>query len=1050
MNTLNNNWYKRIAKVQSRGSQAKRPGSLAGLHAARQVHKGQFFTPEALTRFVWSLLSPSMNKAITNSSINGDRVTLFDNSVGTGRLFQFANPEKHTLTGVDIDTKALRAFTKVAQKAGFSCDLHTASMEQVRAYDYSVGIINPPFSLHLDSPLLWPYECTSYGSYGQHTSALSHVYSLYQALDACDIVAAVVPRTQALNVIKDTEINDRLVAVFHIRVDVFKEENASVQVSVVLFDSEERTGNTHIQDIKSFDDTVPAFDLTCRTEIQARTKFRLIGIEESEPSITLPVTSDKTVRVTHNSRWIHLKFNCGLTQAMVLNEIYGDRLGYRNLLDTPLPKGVQYSGQGVLDIEVHLTQLDPMSSFQSFIDSIEGVGAIPVVDQGLYNYFKRRIRQHERAITPMRHTIYSPEGYLLDASEAVSGVARKTHNTNPAQWLSPVINAGDVVEFSPDGNNCFNYDVKGQTFTINKEDLYSRFEVESKKGGWVTIHEGLHVKFPELAALYRKRALAAGLDKWLTWGFQLNDLIELAMNPAGSICSWDMGLGKARLALALCVIHGYKKSLIQTEAYLIPEMIIELNNLNVDPDSWKIINSPSDLDNLSAINIISYNRLRMPIDESRPKITYSKKLRRRIGLMVCDEGDLLSSMSSQRTKAAWNVSAKRRYILTGTPISNYPRNILPLLAFTAGNGTAAQPFSMYSYYIDKALRKTMSIAQSGKEIFLEKFVSMEWVTNEFSDTLEKGAKREIPVIRNLPEFRAMLAPHMKRRVLEEPDVAKYIQIPAPEYVYTNIDWDDEHLAYYLRVSEDFAQWYINYRADCESKKKSINLVAVLARINAVAIASNCPSHEIEGFGSYGKPTSKQRYVIDRINDLTNNGHKVVLYAKNPETLKIINAHLVQIGKYPVMFHGGITIKARTAELNERFRFGDATELLASIGVAQRGLNIPQADRVILYDRNWTAKEEMQAIKRVLRPQQKNKVVIEYAHLKGGIDIYQDQMVAFKKDTVEAGLDYGTPKLEGENFKHLDSILLDFCKNIVAMRNTNTRDLRKHLSQEVAA
>jgi hypothetical protein len=39
---------------------------------------------------------------------------------------------------------------------------------------------------------------------------------------------------------------------------------------------------------------------------------------------------------------------------------------------------------------------------------------------------------------------------------------------------------------------------------------------------------------------------------------------------------------------------------------------------------------------------------------------------------------------------------------------------------------------------------------------------------------------------------------------------------------------------------------------------------------------------------------------------------------------------------------------------------------------------------------------------------------------GSIDVYQDQMVAHKRDAMEAGLDWATPELEDEAFLHMDA------------------------------
>ncbi len=57
-----------------------------------------------------------------------------------------------------------------------------------------------------------------------------------------------------------------------------------------------------------------------------------------------------------------------------------------------------------------------------------------------------------------------------------------------------------------------------------------------------------------------------------------------------------------------------------------------------------------------------------------------------------------------------------------------------------------------------------------------------------------------------------------------------------------------------------------------------------------------------------------------------------------------------------------------------------------------------------------------------RSNQKRKVLVERLHHLGSIDRYQDQMVAFKRDSAQARLDWAAPTLDDVEFLHLDTIL----------------------------
>lgn len=1037
-------WYAPLREIKSMGSQAARPGSLAGLHQARQEHLGQFFTPDALVAFIWRLLTPSMEKAVSKQ---WGKVALFDNSVGCGRLMQFADPEKHHLGGVDVHGETVTHLTEVAEQAGFDCQFQVSGMEWIRPRNFNVGLINPPFSLHLDSPTLSPYPCTTWGKFGPNTGAISHAYALFQALDCCEVVAAILPRSYAVEVQGDPNLNKRLVAVFHAPTKSFAEEATAVQTSILIFDyAEKEAGEVLVQSLASLDEPAPSLSLTIGTTRHYSPKLGHCELDDEQPTITLPVTADNTVRVAHNSRRIVLKFACGLTQAKVMNGLYRSRIFSARDDGQRLPHGVLFSGQGKLDIEVHLAQDAPLSSFSDFLHTIRQHGGEPSVDDGLWKFIGKRAREIQKQRVPFRHVIYQPGPRL--SGKPVSGVARQTFLVQPGVWGSPVVKAGDSVRLAPISESEFDLVLGGKTYRLGSDETQRYFEIEGgeiDENPWVVKHSGRLVAFPEQAQALRKKAIAAGIDKWLSWDYQLDDLLELFIGPTGAVVAWDMGLGKARLALALALFSGCQHGLVVVEAHLIPEMETELAMLPIAADLWQTIKTPDQAINLKRINIISYNRLRSSLyGQAESRHTYARKMRRRIGTLIADEGHLLRNPQSKQCRALAMVAARKRFILTGTPVANYPRDIHPLLAYVSGDGTAAQPYGFRRGFLETNHHRDMSGAVRGVDAFREHFVTLEWCTNEFAETLREGAKREIPKIQNLSAYRAAMAHHVKRRLSIEPEVAAHFTIPTPIEREVSIAWDEPHLQYYLTVCEDFYSWYTNHKREADARRKNINLIAVLARINAVRMANNYPQHGVKGFGVYSHLTAKQRWAIDRLETLTGEGHKTILYADNPGCLELLGGHLLKRGIESVVMHGQKTIKDRTIELNERFRFGKVPVLLASLGVTQTGLNIPQASRGIFLCRSWTHKTEEQAKKRLLRPQQKQEVEFEYAHHRGSIDIYQGQMVDHKRDSAFAGLDYATPVYDDVEFLHLDTILGRFCVDVAHMFNCKPHDLKKYL------
>lgn len=1044
-------WYEPLRAIQSLGSQTGRPGSLAGLAAARREHRGQFWTPDPLAAFMWRLLEPAMNEEVAKRQ---GRISILDNSVGSGRLLQFARPDKHAIFGVDVDEQTLAALGKAAQAAGFTYRFEPCGMEAVSPQSFDLGLINPPFSVHLQSPLLAPYPCTTYGKYGPSTACLSHAYALAQAAEACEVVLALLPATFAEEVwAKPEQVLDerdvrRLAALLELPAGVFREENTEVRVSLLLLHQAGRTSRFGQRiKVESLDASLP--DLGIRFHGNGKAPRLIVrGIDDDGPSITLPVTGDPTVRVVHDSRRLGLRFNCGLTQAKVMNAVLHSDIRAQGPADHRWPKGFVHTGQGVLDLEVHLAQDDPMASLQRLLAAIEAAGGRVQLAPGLMNYVRSRIRRSARQATPMRHTVWMPGG-APSRSDRIVGRSRKPQPANPTVWGSPTIGLGQEVVFRRNEKGGYEFMIDGRSYLISPEDLYKRFEVidGAATPGWTVVHEGLRARYPALYQAWEKRARSLGIDQWLSWAFQFDDVIEAMLKPRGAVLAWNMGLGKARAAIALIVLSGCKHGLITTEAGLIDELVIELEGLPIAREDWQVIERPEQLACLRRINVLSYERLRMPLHQGagkkavRARHTYAGALRRRIGVLCADEGDVLANPESDQSRALWQISAKRRFLLSGTPIRNYARDALPILAFTGGDGTAAQPWGWHRGYLEKNWRESVSHARRGRDAFRETFVEFVWVTNEFADTLQEGGKREIPRIVNLEAYRQMLAPHIKRRIDEEPEVARYVTMPKGERRTVELPWDDGHLAYYLRVVEDFAHWYRTVRRE---DGRHVNLVAILARIQAVQVASDYPQHGVEGFGCYHPLTSKQRWVLEELERLTAQGHRTVLYAQNPGQLELLGRELARRGVEHMLFHGGIPIQRRTRELNERFRRGSCPVLLASLGVTQKGLNLWQADRWILLSRSFSAKVEEQAIKRLLRPQQKKHVLGTYVHVPGGIEIYQEQLVRFKRDAYQAGLDWAQPQTEEVEFLHLDTVINRMVEDIARLRNLERRQLRAAL------
>lgn len=375
-------------------------------------------------------------------------------------------------------------------------------------------------------------------------------------------------------------------------------------------------------------------------------------------------------------------------------------------------------------------------------------------------------------------------------------------------------------------------------------------------------------------------------------------------------------------------------------------------------------------------------------------------------------------------------------------MANYPRDVFGLVAFAGGDGTAAQPYGYSRGYLEPWWLSSVQHAVRGIERFRDDFVVLEWVTWEFAESLQDGAKREVPKIGNLPQYRKMLAPHVKRRIVYEPAVSRYIRIEKPDVEVVETEWDASHLSFYLRTADEFARWY---QDQCKVDRGN-NLITLLARLRAVHFAANYPQFGVDGIGVHGALTSKQRAVVERLVEIHEEGAQAILFAENPGLIELLRRELEKRGVDAVPFHGGIPIRKRVADKDKRFLNGNATGLLCTKASGRAGYNLPNADYVLFYDRSWTWRIEYQAMRRALRWNRKGRLKLVYFHLPGSIDVYQDQMVAHKRDATEAGLDWATPVLEDEAFMHMDTLLDQFVDDLAVLHGRTHRDQREVLKE----
>lgn len=1018
--------WKDLDSLVSRGKKTAKASSLGGLHAKREETLSQFFTPAWVVRFLWDTISEAFEPA--------RRYRLLDNSIGSASMFRYADPTQHTLHGFDVDGELVDQVSGVLEASGYRVDIQQAGMQEVSLGRYSAALINPPFSINLASPNLTPYPgVTHYGRHGPDTSALSHEYALMQALDYADIVAAVVPHTATVR-LEAGEYGERargrLRAIYALPRDSFKQESVeAVSTDLLIFGDVKRGPWEVVRDAITTDSKAsPLPGLACTEEARLTQRgVRVVGVDDQGPAITTPVTGERQVTLTRAGRHVKLVFRDGATEAKVKNALLERRLISSRF--HRYPAKTRFAGQLRLNLEVIALQDDPKAALDSLMEMIKNAGGEPEVTDQLRGGLAAVVREHRKMSVPYGRVVYRK------GSPAFTAKARRMAMINRYQRGAVVALGEEVQALRIDSG--FDVTTPRGTFQCEHDSFLALFEIDESAAGesyWEEVHPPIRASFPQEIAQLERRARGLGLDKWLTWDFQMEDLCELAFRPRGGVCGWQMALGKTRLALALAtLLEG--ASLIVVKSRLVDEMGRELDALGLDRSQYQLIDGLQDIHELRKVNIISYDRLKRPLDSRYPKLTLAKRLKGRIANVICDEGGVLSNLDSQQTRALWLLGGRRRFAFDGTPMANYPREMLPLACWAVGEERSYQPYSVNGGHIEACHFISAEFQKTGRQAFLDDFVCFEWATNEFLDS-GKGAKREIPKIRsaNIGLFRAWTGPLIKRRVQQEPAVTQHVTFPVPTlHDPIEVDWDFGHLCLYVEAVEDFAQWYRDYAEACGEEGKSLNLTVILARLEACFKAANVP-HTVSGFSSPYRPlTSKQRECLSLIEAEIAKGRRPIVFARSPSVLNRLAHELEARGVSSLVFTGQETIKKRVQRLNEDIRDGDKQVMLASLGVTQDGLNLPELNTFIFYNRSFKAREEFQAIYRLIRPTQGKDVYGYFLHLAGSIDEYMGQLIEWKALASETGLDYGEAVNDDSEFVHFDAFFRGFLESLPQLK-----------------
>jgi SNF2 family DNA or RNA helicase len=336
-----------------------------------------------------------------------------------------------------------------------------------------------------------------------------------------------------------------------------------------------------------------------------------------------------------------------------------------------------------------------------------------------------------------------------------------------------------------------------------------------------------------------------------------------------------------------------------------------------------------------------------------------KFLQTRPMAMVLDESQRIKNPNSKATKAIHDLGplARRRFIITGTPVANVPEDIWAQVFFLDTGST---------------LGPTL-------EEFREKF------------HLQSKPHKESNIDRgSLAQLRGAISSFSMRRT-------KAAVLELPEKIYRTYEVGLEPLQ--RRMYDTLREQLWIEITSLEGNEVIDNAENLLKRmLRLVEIASNPKLLDASYVATPGKFSVADSIVAE----IVRQNEKVIIWTNFVGNIRSLRRRYDAHGAAVVF--GGIPIDDR-ADIVSRFQSSqDLRVLIANPAAAREGLTLTAANHAIYIDRNFNLVDYLQSQDRIHRISQERPAYIHNLVGKDTIDVYIDDVI-YRKQAV-AGFLYG--------------------------------------------
>jgi len=439
--------------------------------------------------------------------------------------------------------------------------------------------------------------------------------------------------------------------------------------------------------------------------------------------------------------------------------------------------------------------------------------------------------------------------------------------------------------------------------------------------------------------------------------------ISFAMGRESTFLADEMGLGKTIQAIG--VINATKPAtvLVICPATLKINWKKEMERWLVDPYRIHILNSADTFPVNVEIVVMNYD-IAAKFEKEIRSITW--------GLIVADEAHYMKNPKAKRTiailgsgKKIPGIKADKKILMTGTPITNRPIEIFPLVSYlwpTIFN-------NMWHF---------------GKRYCGAENTGWGWDFSGATNMEElQGLLRSSGMVRRL-----------KADVLKElPPKTRQVVVLPSDSVKSLIGKESAQSKLFETEIKDLQKAVRTAKAQKDEGAYK-DAVSMLRKANNVAFTEMAAIRKELAI-------AKIPFVVEYVNNILEEGEKVVVMAHHRD---VVDAIQNEFGLSAVKLYGGMTEVEKSSNV-ERFQIDPTCKVfIGSIQAAGVGITLTAAQKMVFAELDWTPANMLQAEDRIHRIGQTGSALIQQLVFDGSLDAKMAETLVRKMGIIERALD----------------------------------------------